>query len=59
MERSYIGRILKLACLSPRVVEAILWGDEPEGVTVDQVAKSVPLPWGDPAAAEWDDYRSR
>ena len=46
LDRSYVGRMLKLACLSPRIVESILRREEPGGLSVDEVAKNVPLEWG-------------
>lgn len=42
--RTYLARVLRLAHLAPSVVEAILTGCEPEGLTVDRLMKQVQLP---------------
>lgn len=34
VDRTYVGRILRLTSLAPDVVEAILNGDEPEGISL-------------------------
>ena len=34
MDRSYIGRIMRLALLAPDIVEAIVRGDEASGMSV-------------------------
>ena len=47
IDRSYVGRILKLAGLAPRLVEAILRGEEPGGLSVDGLAKDLPVGWSE------------
>ena len=42
--RTYLARVLRLAHLDPGVVEAILAGREPEGLTVSRLMKQVQLP---------------
>jgi DNA invertase Pin-like site-specific DNA recombinase len=42
--RTYLARVLRLAHLAPSVVEAILAGREPEGLTVNRLMKQVQLP---------------
>jgi site-specific DNA recombinase len=49
--RTYLARVLRLAHLAPSVVEAILAGREPEGLTVNRLMKQVQLP------LEWDAQR--
>jgi hypothetical protein len=49
--RTYLIRTLRLAYLAPEVVEAILKGREPSGLTVNALMKSVHLPLA------WDEQR--
>jgi hypothetical protein len=49
--RTYLIRTLRLAYLAPEVVEAILSGREPRGLTVNVLMKSVQLPLA------WDEQR--
>jgi hypothetical protein len=48
VDSSYVGRHLNLALLAPDVVEAILMGEEPEGLTLGKLFR---LP------AAWDEQR--
>ncbi len=45
MDRSYVGRMLRLTSLAPDIVEAIIRGEEPEGVSLRQLHAGVPLCW--------------
>ena len=45
VDRSYAGRILRLATLAPDTIEAILDGREPEGVTLERLKKPFPAVW--------------
>ncbi len=49
--RTYLARVLRLACLAPDIVEAILGGREPEGLTVNALMKRGRLPLA------WDEQR--
>ena len=51
MGRTYLIRLLRLAHLAPDIVEAILGGREPDGLTVNELMKAVQLPLG------WDEQR--
>jgi hypothetical protein len=48
---SYAGRILRLTSLSPEIVEAILNGNEPTGLTLAKLRKKLPLIWSE---QRWD-----
>ncbi len=42
----YVRRILKLAFLSPDIMEAILQGKQPQGVTLSHILQvDLPLSW--------------
>jgi hypothetical protein len=51
VDRSYAGRILRLTSLSPEIVEAILNGNEPKGLTLAKLRKRLPLIWSE---QRWD-----
>ena len=42
---SYVSRLLRLTLLSPEIVEAILDGRQPEGMTLPELMKGVPTIW--------------
>ena len=44
---SYISRVLRLTLLAPEIVEAILAGTQPAGLTRAEVMKPFPLTWID------------
>jgi hypothetical protein len=44
---SYVSRVLRLTLLSPTMVEAILAGQQPEGVTLPGLLEGVPVAWGE------------
>lgn len=45
LDRSYVGRMLRLTSLAPDIVEAIVRGKEPEGISLRQLRDGVPLSW--------------
>ena len=45
LNRSYIRRILYLALLAPDIVEAIVQGKEPSGLSLAKLTKTLPLLW--------------
>jgi hypothetical protein len=47
IERGYLGTLLRLTLLAPEMVEAILNGREPEGVTLPALLEGVPVGWGE------------
>ena len=42
---SYISRMMRLTLLAPDMVEAILDGRQPEGVTLPELLEGVPVSW--------------
>lgn len=50
VDRRYVSRILGLACLAPDLIEAIVEGREPSGLSLEQLAKGVPLAWNEQLA---------
>ena len=51
VDRTYVSRILRLTSLSPEIVEAILDGNEPKGISLAKLRKKLPLIW---AEQTWD-----
>ena len=45
LDRSYVGRMLRLTSLAPDIVEAIIGGKEPDGISLRQLHDGVPLLW--------------
>jgi hypothetical protein len=50
IERGYLGTLLRLTLLAPEMVEAILNGRQPEGVTLPALLEGVPVGWGEQKA---------
>jgi len=47
VDRTYVGRFLKLTSLAPEIVERILEGDEPEGISLARLRSDLPIVWTD------------
>ena len=45
VDRSYVGRILKLATLSPDIIQTILADAEPNGFSLARLRVRLPLGW--------------
>jgi hypothetical protein len=45
LDRTYIGDVLRLTLLAPQLVEAIVEGQQPEGVTLPGLLKPFPVGW--------------
>jgi len=46
VDRSYVGRILKLGVLAPSIVEGVVVADEPNGLSLDRLKRPLPSEWG-------------
>jgi hypothetical protein len=46
VDRAYIGRILNLADLAPDIVQAILQGREPSGLSLQTLTRDLRVQWG-------------
>lgn len=47
VDSSYIGGILRLTTLAPDIIEAILCGQEPNGLSLAKLTKTLPEDWGE------------
>lgn len=45
IERGYLGCLIRLTLLAPPIIEAILSGRQPEGVTLPALTEGVPTEW--------------
>ena len=45
VDSSYVGRILRLTLLAPEIIESILDGREPAGLSLARLTKTLPLDW--------------
>ncbi len=45
VDRCYVRRILSLACLAPEIVDAIVKGEEPSGLSLERLVKGMPMAW--------------
>ena len=45
IDRSYLCRVLRLTLLSPEIVEAIMDGRQPDGMTLPGMMKGFPVEW--------------
>jgi hypothetical protein len=45
INESYLGRILRLTLLSPRIIEAILEGRQPPTFELDNLLQQLPIEW--------------
>ena len=47
VDRSYVGRIMRLALLAPDIVEAVVRGEEPSGLSLERLTKRLPMLWSE------------
>ena len=52
VDRTYVGRILRLTSLAPELVERILDGDEPEGISLAKLRTDLPISWAEQKRGE-------
>jgi len=45
LDPSFAARLLRLTLLAPDIVEAILMGEEPSGLSLTKLTKRLPLDW--------------
>src|SRR5690606_19203348 len=45
VNRTYIGRLMRLTSLAPDIVEAILRGEEPSGMSLEKLRRALPVSW--------------
>jgi hypothetical protein len=50
INKSYVSRILRLTLLAPQIVEAILNGRQPDGVTLPVLMGPLPMEWAEQRA---------
>jgi hypothetical protein len=51
IDASYVGRVLRLTLLAPEIIEAILEGRQPFGMTMAGLLTPFPLMWAEQRAA--------
>lgn len=47
VDRSYVSRVPQLTLLAPDIVEAILAGHEPSGLSLAKLTQTLPVLWGE------------
>ena len=47
LDRSYVSRIMRLTLLAPDIVEAIVEGREPSGLSLERLVKEMPVAWAE------------
>ncbi len=45
INESYLGRILRLTLLSPKIIEVVLEGKQPAALELDDLLKQFPIEW--------------
>ena len=51
---SYVSRVLRLTLLAPEIVEPILAGRQPEGVTLAELMGALPMEWARQSKADFE-----
>jgi hypothetical protein len=47
VDRTYVGRFLRLTSLAPDIVESIVNGNEPAGISLAKLRSDIPIVWAD------------
>ncbi len=53
VDRAYVSRMIMLTSLAPEIVEMILAGDEPDGLSLAKLRRDLPLRWDE----QWESFR--
>jgi len=53
LDRSYVGRLLRLTLLAPDIVEAVMDGREPLGIGLPALLRDLPAEWQQQRHALW------
>lgn len=51
----YMSRLIRLTFLAPDIIEAIVDGCEPDGMSIERLRQPMPLLWGDQKGLLWKD----
>jgi hypothetical protein len=54
INESYLGRVLRLTLLAPKIIEAILEGKQPASLELDDLLKQFPVEWDKQLATPTD-----
>ena len=47
LDRSYVSRVMRLTLLAPEIVETIVDGREPSGLSLEKLVKGMPVMWAE------------
>ena len=47
VDRSYVGRILQLTSLAPQIIQKIVDGETPNGISLRNLRRGIPVVWKD------------
>ena len=47
VDSSYVGRVLRLTLLAPYIIQAVLAGREPSGLSLAKLTKTLPFLWNE------------
>ncbi len=59
LDQSYIARTIRLASLAPDIVETILDGQEPDGLSLKTMRGEIPLEWEEQTQSNRPEYTVR
>src|ERR1700724_3286484 len=57
INESYLGRVLRLSLLAPKIVEAILEGRQPANLELDDLLQQFPIDWDGQLISLTEGYR--
>ena len=46
LSKAYVGRAIRLTNLAPQIIEMVINGTEPDGLTQEMLTKRMPVIWG-------------